>query len=251
MQTTYPTLIIDDEEDGRETLRIFVEKYCPQLEVIGTANSKAMAEPMITEKRPQLIFLDIEMPGGSGFELLESLPERNFETIFITAYDQYAVQAFRVSAVDYLMKPVDITELKAAVVAACKRIEEKDNFNRFDLLLENVRATKKTDIKVAFPTGQGLRFIPVKEIVNCQSESNYTHVFLKDGDKLLLSKTIKWVEELLSPYNFYRVHQSHLVNLNEIHEYVKSDGGYLKMTNQKQLPISSRKREEFQRLMGL
>ena len=242
-------LIVDDEPGCRESLEHFVDRHCPQLTVVGMADSVATAWEAIREHQPQLVFLDVEMPMGTGFDLLKSLPKIDFEVIFVTAYDQYAIQAFRFSAIDYLLKPINILELKAAAEKVQARIEGAGRQQHYDVLLDNVADPRALPRKVAFPTSKGLSFCEVSDIVRCQANDNYTTIFLLDGTKFMISKTVKWVDELLSDFEFFRVHQSHLVSLAHIKEYQRTAGGSILMIDGTEVPISQRKKEGFLKLI--
>lgn len=237
-------LIIDDEEDCRETLAHFAARHCPQLKVVAMADSAASGKAAIEKHKPQLVFLDVEMPMGTGFDLLRSLSNTDFELIFTTAYDQYAIQAFRVSAVDYILKPIDIDELKVAVEKVEERLKASVADGRLSVLLDNISEGGPSR-RVAFPSGQGMRFCRIDQIIRARSEDNYCHIFFDDGTKLFISKTIKWVTELLQDQSFMRIHQSHLVNLAHVQEYNRSAGGFIRMSDGAEVPVSTRKREAF------
>ena len=245
MKTELTAVLIDDEEDGRETLKMLLEEYCPQVKVVGMADEITSGIKAIQIHKPQLVFLDIEMPGENGFELLAELPLIDFEVIFVTAYNDYAIQAFKVNAIDYLLKPVNIDELILAVDKVSKNahlISEKGQLNE---LINTILTNQKGTDKIAIPISNGLKFIKGNDIIHCKSDNNYTHIYLKDGKHYLISKTIKWLEQQLASFRFYRVHASHLVNLNEIDEFINRDGGYLILSNQSNVPISQRRKEGF------
>ncbi len=226
-------IIIDDEEDCREVLDLLLKKHCPEVTVLKKAASALSGMNAIIQYRPQLVFLDIEMHKGSGFELLDNLPEVKFEVVFTTAYDQYALKAIKFNALDYLLKPIDYTELKVAV----KKAKSK-------LLGRKAEAPPPMN-KVAIPTSSGLKLIEVKDILRCESSNSYTYVFTENGESTLISKSLKGFEEILVGFNFFRLHQSHLVNLQHVCEYSTNDGGTVVLTDKSVVPIAKRKKEAF------
>ena len=234
-------IIIEDEKSNRENLAKILLEYCSEVNVLAQCSSAIDGRKAIIEHRPDLVFLDIEMPGGDGFSLLESFEEINFEVIFVTAYNQYGIKAVKFCALDYLLKPVDILELSQAVEKVQKRLKAKTDQLRLQTLLAN--RSNESNPKIALPLSDKIVFIDVTSIIRCQGEGNYTHIYLKGEEKLLASKTLKEFEELLSDYNFLRVHQSHLINLNEVKAYVKSDGGYIKMNDNSSVSISRQRKE--------
>ncbi|MEZ5039899.1 MAG: LytTR family DNA-binding domain-containing protein [Saprospiraceae bacterium] len=241
-------LIVDDEANNRENLRLALAAYCQEVEVAGEADSALKAIDLIKIHQPELVFLDIAMPLGSGFDLLESLPEVNFEIIFVTAYDQYAIRAIKFAAVDYLLKPIDVLELKKAVTKVMSKQLKKQKKTHLEVLLNNLQQQEK---KIALPQSDHIEFVPVHTIIRCLGDRNYTHFFLKDGRKLLVSRTLKEFVELLEESNFFRVHQSHLVNMECIQKYSKRDGGLLVMIDKAQIPVArARKEELLTRLMA-
>jgi two-component system LytT family response regulator len=238
-------LLIDDELHCIETLRYELRMNCPQVEVMDTASSGPAGIEKIQALKPDLVFLDIEMPGMSGFELLRQLGNVDFAVIFVTAYDQYALQAFRCAATDYLLKPVISEQLKEAVNRVISQSGEPQNASlQLEALLYNLRDGLKSP-RIALPTSRGIDFVDAGDILYCNAESNYTHVMLNGQKKYTLSKTLKDVEEMLEHLNFFRVHQSYLINFNHMQRYVRDDGGYVVMQDGAQIPISKRKKEEF------
>jgi len=218
-------------------------RYCPVVEVAAIAHSAREGLEVISQTKPQLLFLDIQMQGGSGFDLLEQVKPVDFEVIFVTAFDQYAIRAIRFCAIDYLLKPVDILDLQAAVQRAANKIRQRDPNLAMTTLLAN-RKPETNDLKIALPTAERILFVQVSEIIRCLGENNYTTVFLKSGASVLVSKTLKEYEELLSDKGFLRVHQSHLINVNSIRSFEKQDGGYLKMTDGASVPISRQRKQQ-------
>ena len=235
--------IVDDEPYSCETLATLLERYCPDVKVLDICYSAASALKSINEQKPQLLFLDIEMPHMNGFELLEKLPDIDFELVFTTSYDQYAIKAFRFSALDYLLKPIDQDDLRKAVQKAVNSTGHVSP-QQIKVLLEKLNHPTLIVNKIAIPTLEGLQMILVESIINCEADRNYTIINTKNKQKIVASKTLKEVEELLEDYPFIRVHHSHIVNMNEVERYVKGEGGYLLMSNGSNIDVS-RSRKEF------
>ena len=235
--------IVDDEPYSCETLATLLERYCPDVKVLDICYSAASALKSINEQKPQLLFLDIEMPHMNGFELLEKLPDIDFELVFTTSYDQYAIKAFRFSALGYLLKPIDQDDLRKAVQKAVNSTSHVSP-QQIKVLLEKLNHPTLIVNKIAIPTLEGLQMILVESIINCEADRNYTIINTKNKLKIVASKTLKEVEELLEDYPFIRVHHSHIVNLNEVERYVKGEGGYLLMSNGSNIDVS-RSRKEF------
>ena len=228
-------VIIDDIPEAIAVLKSDLENYCAEIEVIGDANGVVSGAKLIKDLKPDLVFLDIQMPDGSGFDLLEILDDKDFKLIFTTASDEYAVKAFKFSAVDYLLKPIDPDELMDAV----SRVTQQDSpADRVDLLKENLQHTKK----LALNTLEKIHIVSVDEILRCESEINYTKFHFTDGSRLLVTKTLKEFDKLLKDHNFIRVHQSHLINAEFIKEFLKSDGNVV-MKDGTKVPVSTRKKQ--------
>lgn len=244
-EVSLKAVIIDDESSGREILKSLLEKFCPQVEVLATANSAKNGKLEIENLKPNLVFLDIEMPNGSGFDLLKGLDNKGFEIIFVTAHNQYAIQAIKASALDYLLKPVNIDELKLAVEKASERLSSnlQPNKDSLDILVERLLHNQKLE-RLSLPTIKGFEIIKIKEIIYCKSDDNYTRFYLKDARILLVSKTIKTYEELLESVGFMRIHKSHIVNLNEILKYNHGLGGEVEMSNKHVLEVSRTKKQD-------
>ena len=241
-------IIIDDELKGRIALKQKLKDYCPQVQLAGEAANGEEGLLLIEKTRPRLVFLDIEMPRMNGFEMLERLPSINFEIIFTTSYDQYALKAIRFSALDYLLKPVDGEELKQAVQKLIRR-SHKPIQQQLELLLQKIHQPGIPVTKIALPTMEGLEMVSINTIISCESESNYTTVFLKNKRKMVISRTLKEMEELLEDYSIIRVHRCYLINLNEVEKYIKGEGGYLMMSDGTNIDVSkSRKDELIQKL---
>jgi two-component system LytT family response regulator len=238
-------LLIDDTEKARVALAADLKDYCPTIRVIGEADGVESGVEAIRRLKPQVIFLDIQMGDGTGFDLLEKVSPQNFEVIFTTAYNQYAIKAFKFSAVDYLLKPIDPDELVAAVEKLGENAPaEPQPHPEYELLLENIRKIQQTGVKkIALNTQDKVHIVGIDEIVRCESHSNYTLFYLQPNQQILVTKTLKEFEGLLGDYNFLRVHHSHLINLAFLKEFVKIDGGYAIMSNGQQVPVSSRKKD--------
>lgn len=242
-------IIIDDEAKGRLALKEKIKTYCPNLEIIAEAANGKEGIIAIEKYHPQIIFLDIEMPVMNGFEMLNNLPDKNFHLIFTTAYDQYAIKAIKYAAFDYLLKPVDIEELKLAV----SKIDSKENDQtkqQAELLQQNLQHPKRHLHKLAIPTLEGLFFYDINDVVRLEANSNYTNIFFSNNTKILASKTLKEFEELLPEDIFFRTHHSHLINLNYIKRYIKGDGGQIELQNGSFVDVSRRKKEEFLKAIG-
>jgi two-component system LytT family response regulator len=242
------TLIIDDEDHMRDSLTKLLARHCPQVAVAGEANSVASGIRAINDIHPDLVLLDIQMGDGTGFDLLNSLPNIDFKIIFITAFDHFAVQAFRFSAVDYLLKPVNPELLAEAVDRAGRLIQEHHNLQMLALQenLQNIRCQNK---KIILRTTENIHLIDLQNIISCESDNNYTCVYTTGGDKILVSKTLKDYDDMLAGCGFYRVHKSYLINLAHIKRFEKQDGGYIILTNDLKIPVASRKREEMLELL--
>jgi two-component system LytT family response regulator len=238
------SLIIDDEKHCSDNLLWQLNKYCPEIEVQAVCSNAAEALEQVRVCQPRLIFLDVEMPDKSGFDLLEDLKDIHFHIIFTTAFNQYALRAIKFGALDYLLKPIDKDELRIAVDKFIK-LEKQISINQLTALLSHVR--KGNDLsfqKIAFPTLHSYELVHLNDILACESSSNYTNVRLISGKSILVSKTLKEIEDLLDLAPFFRVHHSWLVNLHYAIRYVKGDGGYLVLNNEMTVPVSRNKRED-------
>jgi two-component system, LytTR family, response regulator len=241
-------IIIDDEERARNTLQMLLKEYCPQVDIISSCSSVPEGVLSINQKRPQLVFLDIEMPEYNGFELLSFFREIDFQIIFVTAYNEYALKAFEVSAVDYLLKPVDIDKLKVAVDKAGARIGSTIQHN-VDVLKDTFKTGQFN--KIALPVSEGLLFVEVPEIIYLEAEGAYTNVWLKNGSKILVSKKLKFFEEILDARpNFFRSHRSFIVNINYLKKYSKNDSSLL-LDNGQTVYISRERKAEFEEQLRL
>ena len=242
-------LIIDDEKIARNTLKSDVEAYCPDINIIGEADGVKAGTAAIIELKPDLVFLDVEMQDGTGFDVLEALKPISFKVIFTTAHNGYAIRAFKYSAVDYLLKPVDSDEL----IEAIKKINSISVTsllqNSLNVLLENTRNTKKETQKIVISTTDGHSIFTINEVIRFEADRNYTKVFIVHEKPLLVAKTLKHFEDVLKDQNFERVHQSHYVNIQHIKKYISRDGGYLIMSDKSNVPVAQRKKTELLALL--
>jgi two-component system, LytTR family, response regulator len=237
-------IIVDDEETSRDTLSQLIQMYCPEVKVMALCDSAPNAQKAIEKLKPNLVFLDIEMPFQNGFSLLEEIKYPTFHVIFTTAYNHYAIKAIKYSALDYLLKPVDGEELVAAI-DKIKQLEKNKTLpiQDFEILLSNLQA-KGREVKIAVPTFDGLQMINTKDIIKCIAHESYTQIVLENRTQLVVSKILKEYEELLSDLNFFRVHHSCLINLSHVVKYVKGEGGYVIMTDGESVEVSRRKKSE-------
>ncbi len=242
------SIIVDDEANNRENLQSLILEYCRNVEVVGLADSVDSALNLICTEKPDLVFLDIRMPGKDGFKLLESICNVNFEVIIVTAYSQYAIKAIRFCAVDYLLKPIYIVELRNAVDRVSHRINEKQENERLRQLI-NYLHNGSGPRKIGLASHHQVDFVELSRICRCEADDNYTHVFFDNGDRNTISKTLKEFEELLSDHGFIRIHQSHLVNTSHIKSYRKSDGGMITMNDGARVPVSRARKSEVLRLI--
>ncbi len=242
-------IIIDDEKHCSDNLQWQLNQYCPEVEITAICNNAEKGLTEIYRQQPQLIFLDVEMPGMTGFEMLEKLTNINFDIVFTTAFNQYAIRAIKFGALDYLLKPVDKDELCAAVDKVIKRTNG-DSLKQLTALLTHIRKSNDLSFqKIALPTIHGYELIPLNNIVYCESKSNYTNVCLNNGQQILISRTLKDIEELLNMQPFFRVHNSFLVNLQYTVRYTKGEGGFLVLNNDITIPVSRNKKEELLKLI--
>jgi len=244
------TILIDDEINSRQALRNLLTQLCPDVHIAGEAKSADAGIQLINTLKPQLVFLDIQMPGKTGFDLLASLDKIDFDVVFTTAFHEYAVKAFRFSAIDYLLKPIDPDDLVAAVNKAVKK-QTPASAGQVDLLkqlwqqLSADKKAKNENQKLALPTQEGIHLAEVKDIVRCESLGSYTKFYLSSGEKLVTSRLIKDYEEILTEYGFFRVHQSYIINIQHIKKYVKGDGGQVWMSDGEEIEVARRRKDDF------
>jgi two-component system LytT family response regulator len=234
--------IVDDEPFCCESLATLLERYCPAVKVLDICYSASAALQSIQQQPPHILFLDIEMPHMNGFELLEKLPEINFQLIFTTSFDQYAIKAIQFSALDYLLKPIEREKLQKAVQKVVQGMHHPLP-QQIEILLHKLSHPTIPVNKIAIPTMEGLQMIFVESVIICTSDSNYTTLHLKNKQKITASRTLKEIEEMLEDYSFTRVHHSYLVNLNEVEKYVKGEGGYLVMSDGSTVDVSRSRKD--------
>lgn len=237
--------MIDDEKNALDVLELQLTQYCTGVNIVARCNGGEAGVAAILQHQPDLIFLDIEMPKVNGFDVLAQTRHVSYEVIFTTAYDQFAVKAFKFAAVDYLLKPVDILELQSAVQKARARQGQSDMDEKIKTLLQQMMPAAAVPQRIALPVGDAIQLFAPDDIIRCESDSNYTYVFLQAGKKILLAKTLKEVEETLKGLSFFRVHQSHLVNINHVGKVVKGEGSYLTTSDGTTVPISRNKKDAF------
>ena len=238
-------VIIEDEAASRLTLRNYLRDYCPKVELLAEADNIKTGAEIIKKHEPQLVFLDIEMPFGNAFDLLDQYDSIPFETIFVTAFSNYAIQAINLSSCSYLLKPVDIDELVDAVKKAEESIAQQSNFKTANILLENLSIENKQLKKIVLPTMEGFDVIQLRDIVHCKANDNLTDFYLNSGKKKTVCKTLKFFEEALSDFDFLRVHKSHLININFVESYQKGKVGDIKLSNGFTVPLSIKKKDSF------
>lgn len=241
------TILVDDEVDSIRILQRLLETYCPNVSIVGTANGVETALELVRETKPDLVLLDIEMSQGNAFDLLNQLMPLSFQVIFVTAFDNYAIRAFKYSAVDYLLKPVDIDDLRNAISRVREKPEMNDLAEQMKILLNNVGMLQVTHQKMAIPTITGLNFVPVQDILRFESKGSYTNIFLSTGESILATRTIRDYEDVLPESIFCRIHNSHIINLSRIEKYQKGRGGMVLMEDGTTIEVAARRKDEFLR----
>jgi len=238
-------IIIDDETNSRNALRQKITKHCNNVMIIADCENGEEGIEKIETQKPDIIFLDIEMPRMNGFTMLQQIKNKNFEVIFITAYDHYAIKAIKFSALDYLLKPVEVEDLKAAVEKVTQKRKQMDGNKRVELLVQNFLEEKTAHQRIAISSMEGLQFVTTDDIIYLEANSNYTSFYLADNRKITATKTLKDFEEILPASMFIRIHHSYLINKNGIEKYIKGEGGQVVMKNGVTLDVARRKKEEF------
>ncbi|MBS1512604.1 MAG: response regulator transcription factor [Bacteroidetes bacterium] len=244
------TILIDDEQGNISSLQLKLGKYCPEAEIVATCDTAEKGIVAIESLQPDLVFLDIEMPVMNGFVMLQQLEYKNFALVFVTAYDHYAIKAIRFSALDYLVKPVEIDDLKAAVQRAGDKKRQHQAAKQMELLLENITPFRSNFNRLALPAAEGIKFIKTSDIIYLEASVNYTHIFMNGGKKYTLSRTLKDVEDVLDTATFVRIHNSTVVNKNFVESYIRGEGGQVVMNNGTVLDVSKRKKPLFLKAMG-
>ena len=238
-------IIIDDEPDCVQSLEQDIKAHCKEVEIVAACVGAKEGIRAINKFKPDVIFLDIEMPIIDGFELLELVSNIDFEVIFTTAYDKFALKALKISAIDYLLKPIKLEELKKAVHKVLTKSETISSQKQINFLFEHLKEIKSDSVsKIILPTFEGLNFVKLQDILYCNSDGAYSHVHLTNGSKITISKTLRYLEEILCDFHFYRVHNSHIVNLNYIVKYSRKEGGYLIMKDEVKIRVSRSKKDE-------
>lgn len=237
------SIIVDDEKNGAEVLQFLIQENCSNVQIVAMEHSVDSAISSIQKHKPDLVFMDIEMPTGTGFDVIQHTSEVGYETIFITAYEHYAIKAFKTNAIDYLLKPVDIDELVNAVKNAEKRISTSNKNNNVaieSLILSAIQKNKK----ISIPSQEGILWVDLDDIIRFEADSNYTHVYIKNKKKIMVAKTLKSFEDQLPNSIFCRIHSAHLINLNEIEKYIKGDGGVVVLKDNTNVPVSRANKAE-------
>jgi len=243
-------ILVDDEKANLENLHALLTKHCPAVKIVAQTTTVPTAAELIGLHQPELLFLDIQMGKTTGFDLLELVSEKNFEVIFVTAYDQYGIKAVKFAALDYLLKPVNPDELIIAVAKAIDRLQNKVQHEQLHFLLQQLKGSVPYVPKIALPQQNEVRYVAINEIVRCEADNTYTFFFLANGDSILISKPLKEYADLLKPDGFLRAHQSHLINPDFVKSWLKEDGGVLLMKNGDKIPVSKPNRETVKAILA-
>jgi two-component system, LytTR family, response regulator len=246
----YKALIVEDEDLNLRFLQNLLSEFCPQIDVVAAVTNQQDAVAAIVNLSPQIIFMDIELQTATGFDILQEVKEHNFEVIFTTAYDHYAIRAIKFSAIDYLLKPISFDELQKAVEKAIECLSLKEKDNRLDVLIKNVRKQAGEDFSISLSTSEGIEFVPLGQITRLEAKGPYTTFYMKNGASLMVCKNLKEYELLLTDHGFFRLHNSYMVNMKEVKKMIKADGGYAVMNDEAMIAISPKKKEEFLTLMS-
>lgn len=242
-------IIIDDEQDGRDVLQLLISEFCPDVTIADLCASGKDGIKAILKHQPDLVFLDIDMPDMTGFDVLDCVKTQKMKVIFVTAHNQYAIRAFKYSAIDYILKPASPQAILEAVEKA-KQIEFRNYSNQYDVLTSTLKNESQLPEVIALPLADGLQVARIAEIMYCKADKNYTHVHFTNGKKLLVSKQLKEFESLLAPHGFFRVHNSSLVNIAQVSKYVRGEGGYLIMNDNASIEVSRQKKDELLKLLN-
>ena len=238
-------IIVEDEEFARENLKLLIQEFCPTVKVVAAEDNIQDGIKYIDKFLPDILFLDIKIQRNTGFDLLKHYKTVGFDIIFTTAFAEYAIEAIKFSAIDYLLKPIDLTDLRNAIDKIEKKNSTDNMTKKLEALFYNLQRTKEDYPTLAVPSSNGLTFLNVKDIVYCEAEGNYTKIYLNNGQHLLICKTLKEYDLILSKFDFVRVHHGFLVNLKEVKNYIRGEGGYVIMSNKKEIDVSKRKKDEF------
>jgi two-component system, LytTR family, response regulator len=244
-------IIIDDERNSAEVLKILLAQNCDYINVLSIETSAEAGIDSIKKLNPDLVFLDINLPSSSGFDIVEATRDVNYEIIFCTAYEKFAIQAFKTDAVDYLLKPIDADELKKACKKALQQHETKSSSHQYDTIQSLLKKISPPNKKIPIHTNDGVLLVNAEEILRLESDSNYTNVYLKDKRKFLLSKTLKNMEDSLSGFNFCRVHNAHIINIAEVDRYIKGDGGTIILKTNDSIPVSRAYKQDLMNALGI
>lgn len=245
------SVLIDDEPKNNRILKMMLEEFCPEVTIAGQTDNVTDGVNLIREVKPDLVFLDIEMPHGNGFDLLDQLMPIRFEVIFITAFNDYSLKAIKYSALDYLLKPVNIDELKTAVIKAAEKIASRKVNARIENLLYNLHKPQQELQKIALPSREGYVFVLLTDIIRCESKTGYTTFYVAGAEKIMSSRNIKEYEPLLPNEIFFRIHNSHIINLNHVKKYHRGRGGYLEMDDGATIEVATRRKDELLARFGL
>jgi two-component system, LytTR family, response regulator len=243
------TILVDDNLNSLQNLQQKLIEFCPDIQILGISQSPEEAIVQIRQDNPEVLFLDIEMPRMNGFRMLDELDEYEFDVIFTTAYDHYAIEAIRICAFDYLTKPIAIRDLQKAV----ERLTERNQLQtgqRIELLKQTISGPRDADSRIAIPVGDGLELINISDILRIESNSNYSRIVLSDGRTLVVTRLLKDFENLLAPYQFFRIHHSHLINLRYVKKYLRGEGGQVILQNGDTIDVSRRKKEKFLKIIA-
>jgi len=246
----YKAVIVEDESMNSDFLQHLLVEFCPEISVAGTAAVLEDAVALIDKQQPQIVFMDIELQTATGFDVLQQVKYRDFEVIFTTAFDHYAIKAIKVSAIDYLLKPINFEELQGAVAKAIERLQAKEKDHKLELLMKNIKRPAGEDFSISLSTSEGVEFVPLSQIIRLEAKGPYTTFFMKSGGQLMVCKNLKEYEILLTDHGFFRLHNSYMVNMKEVKKLVKADGGYAVMNDGTMIAISPKKKDEFMSLMG-
>lgn len=245
----YRAVIIDDNAEARQTLADDIARYCPEISLMGEGESVASGLAVIKRLKPELVFLDVQLEDGTGFDILKTIGKHDFEVIFTTGSEDFAFKAIKFSAVDYLLKPVDPDELQAAVAKLKK--DDRPDMQNFQVLMENLKSMNNKDRRIALSSADRVHVVSVHDIIRCESQRNYTLFYLNGNKQILVTRTLKEFDDMLSDMNFIRVHHSHLINLNYLKEFVKLDGGYALMSDNSKVPVAVRKKDDLLKHLGV